>query len=94
MGFQSLIMAAADLTDFWGLSNALKVVVLFIACPFTLYWINYLGVWVRRYFLRTCYLILTAEKYYGWVETVGGFLKIVLVVGSFTLMMALNRGGW
>lgn len=53
MGFQSLIMAAADLADFWGLSNALKVIVLFVACPFTLYWINYLGVWVRRYFLRT-----------------------------------------
>jgi amino acid transporter len=76
MVFQTLIVAASDLSDYWGMSPTLKVLVLFIACPILLYCINYLPVW-----------------WYGLIETIAGFVKIVFVVMGIVLMMVLNHGG-
>jgi amino acid transporter len=76
MVFQTLIVAAADLADYWGMSPTLKVLVLFIACPLLLYGINYTGVF-----------------WYGLIETIGGFVKIVFVIMGIVLMMVVNHGG-
>ena len=52
MGFQTLLVAASELFDFWGMSTTMKALVLFIACPLVLCSINYLPVYVRSKSLR------------------------------------------
>ena len=46
MGTQNLLIAAASLADYWGMSDMLKGLVLFFGAPIGLLGINLLGVQV------------------------------------------------
>lgn len=44
MGLETLIIAIANLVDFWGMSPTVKALVVFVACPVMLLSINLFGV--------------------------------------------------
>jgi len=55
--------------------------------------INWCGVFVSFHRKLQNYSPTDHEKWYGWVETVGGFLKVCLVLGTSLLLYVIAGEG-
>jgi amino acid permease len=72
--FSALIIAATDLTKYWGIDPVFKALI-YVLVPVVLIGINALPVEV-----------------FGWIEFIGGIVKLALVTGTIILMFLINGG--
>lgn len=78
------MLTAASITEFWGLRHEAIGVIFYVAFPVFCIVINSIHVKVISTVLPTSFLVRSLAdlmpKYFGWVETVGGILKVLLIV--------------
>ncbi len=90
----TLIIVASEFTSYWGLSKFWKIAAFNILAPVVMLFINFAGVKVclpAPMIMRNCsYRWL---KYFGWIETVAGFLKGCMVLGTGFLMYVIHAKG-
>lgn len=75
------MLTAASITEFWGLDHVGIGVIFYVAFPVFCIVINSINVKVFPYFpFPSRSLADIVPKYFGWVETVGGLLKVLLII--------------
>lgn len=78
------MLTAASITEFWGLDHVGIGVIFYVAVPVFCIVINSINVKVISCLYIPPFSVITlpdsASKYFGWVETVGGLLKVLLII--------------
>lgn len=79
------MLTAASLTEFWGLDHVGIGVIFYVAVPVFCIVINSINVKVLislygLFGFAESELIMPKCKYFGWIETVGGLLKVLLII--------------
>lgn len=78
------MLTAASITEYWGLDHVGIGVIFYIAFPVFCIVINSINVKVSSAFCPSPFSVRALSdpvpKYFGWVETVGGLLKVLLII--------------
>ncbi|KAK3175307.1 hypothetical protein OEA41_002554 [Lepraria neglecta] len=88
--FAAQIIAAASFAEYWGLAQVYQTVAFYVLCPVVILFINFAGVFVINHGLGGLKLWTNSLQYFGWIETVGGILKICMVIGGAIFMYVIH----
>ncbi|KAK5065421.1 hypothetical protein LTR84_001259 [Exophiala bonariae] len=91
VSFSALIVTVANLAGYWNIASGLKSTI-FIVAPILLAFSNLLWVEVR-FPTPQLHALADALQVFGYIEAIGGIIKLGLVAFVFFLMIFVNQGG-
>lgn len=89
--FATQLVFAASFAKYWHFEPILNSIVFYAVAPIILLIINTAGVQFVVYLLAV--FVTDTCRYFGWIETLGGILKIMLLLGTAIFLFFVDRKG-
>jgi amino acid transporter len=89
--FGTLLSALVDLGRYWNWPGIWQVAAFCIASPFLILFINVNSVYVGE--SKVYFELANKNQIYGFIESIAGALKLLLVFGSLVTMLVINNAG-
>jgi hypothetical protein len=87
--FGTLLSALVDLGRYWNWPGIWQATVFCVVSPLLILFININGVYVGE--PPVSFELANRNQIYGFIESVAGALKLLLVIGSLIVMFVINN---